>query len=960
MKKRILTLIICAVLGTVSVSYADKNTEMSVMPSIEGGFEFDFSHFDSASQLPWMFNCYTTNDRTDFFTEGGISVSASEGESYLQTAELSGDRPFIVSFSASAVNTVGNASVYLRDNLPAHSGCELPLIAFKNGNITVFGIHSLEFDGGEKEFIAEINPNGKTAFYINNNKIFQTENIYELKPTLSNFNFGGFFLRFHTSAPSGSKGENKIKVTRVMCTENKSIYKDLSVSVLGLFRNNEAEKAPQTGTNAVRWRISNNSDEEHELEIHTDYNSVRNINKVNVPAGTAIIAEGVCNIEKCNRGDNVASFVAMEGSAVSEKFSCVSKGYEPLNMHDVALLVPNSHPRLIGNNDCFLKAAEISLSETPIGESWRNGYDADLANKLISKSASGAYLHVPCSYKDSDPLRLVCADTVLRYCKSLAGAFKLTGNTEYRKRLWVELENAGRTFPDWNPKHFLDTASITAAFAISYDWLYDEWTQSERDFIKNTLIQKGLSEYQKGYNGTLDSYCQWRFRTNNWNVVCNGGAVLGALALIDEEDSKELCSEVLSRALDSLSLALNSFSSDGAWYEGISYWSYSMQFLTLIMSSLKYSYNTLCGMDNMPNIEKTAFFAINTTGAYTANINDAGAEKYVSIPEYMFFASVYKVSVAGTYRMKQLKENSLECEIIDILWYNEEYCNGQIETNTPSLYVMSGLDLATVKCEKSFAAIHWGYNNISHGHLDGGTVFYDAMGERWLEDLGADDYNAYNYFNVADSAYPQNRWGYYRLRAEGHNTIVIGNDSSVPDQIPDSSGRIIKAVEYKTGAFAVVDMSGYYKNAVSVMRGIRCDFTTGAAVLCDEVLLEEGNENTPVYHYFHTRANAALSKDRKSVYLFMQDGETLKTVKMILLTDGEFTVSKDVAADTSPNPDLWEGNITLSKKQKVNNTKKITVAQNGGGTVQIAFVPLNYAEALTSFSSMVLPQLSQW
>ena len=32
---------------------------------------------------------------------------------------------------------------------------------------------------------------------------------------------------------------------------------------------------------------------------------------------------------------------------------------------------------------------------------------------------------------------------------------------------------AAAAFPDWNPSHFLDTAEMTHAFAIGYDWLYE-------------------------------------------------------------------------------------------------------------------------------------------------------------------------------------------------------------------------------------------------------------------------------------------------------------------------------------------------------------------------------------------------------------------------------------------------------------------------------------------------------
>ena len=50
--------------------------------------------------------------------------------------------------------------------------------------------------------------------------------------------------------------------------------------------------------------------------------------------------------------------------------------------------------------------------------------------------------------------------------------YRLEGKPAYAERAWQELDAAAH-FPDWNPRHFLDTAEMTHAFAVAYDWLYD-------------------------------------------------------------------------------------------------------------------------------------------------------------------------------------------------------------------------------------------------------------------------------------------------------------------------------------------------------------------------------------------------------------------------------------------------------------------------------------------------------
>ena len=46
-----------------------------------------------------------------------------------------------------------------------------------------------------------------------------------------------------------------------------------------------------------------------------------------------------------------------------------------------------------------------------------------------------------------------------------------------------ELEAAAH-FTNWNPRHFLDTAEMTHAFAIGYDWLYEAWTPAQRATLR--------------------------------------------------------------------------------------------------------------------------------------------------------------------------------------------------------------------------------------------------------------------------------------------------------------------------------------------------------------------------------------------------------------------------------------------------------------------------------------------
>ena len=58
---------------------------------------------------------------------------------------------------------------------------------------------------------------------------------------------------------------------------------------------------------------------------------------------------------------------------------------------------------------------------------------------------------------------------------TLALMYRLTGRDPWLRRAVMEL-NAAANFRDWNPARFVDTAEMTHAFAIGYDWLYNALT----------------------------------------------------------------------------------------------------------------------------------------------------------------------------------------------------------------------------------------------------------------------------------------------------------------------------------------------------------------------------------------------------------------------------------------------------------------------------------------------------
>jgi len=126
----------------------------------------------------------------------------------------------------------------------------------------------------------------------------------------------------------------------------------------------------------------------------------------------------------------------------------------------------------------------------------------------------------------------------------------------------------------WNTAHFLDTAELTAAFAIAYDWMYDIWSPQQREQIMWSLINNGLSRGLQALTTDATTFGWWKTVNGNWNCVSNGGMILGSLAISNAAIN-----------------CVNATSKDGSWVETTNYWycgfvfCYCREFFKLIWRS---------------------------------------------------------------------------------------------------------------------------------------------------------------------------------------------------------------------------------------------------------------------------------------------------------------------------------------------------------------------------------------
>lgn len=182
-----------------------------------------------------------------------------------------------------------------------------------------------------------------------------------------------------------------------------------------------------------------------------------------------------------------------------------------------------------------------------------------------------------------------------------------------------------------------------------------------------------------------------------------------------------------------------------------------------------------------------------------------------------------------------------------------------------------------------------GPTRASHGHLDVGSFVVEALSQRWAIDLGVDDYNLPGYFGNL-------RWTYYRMRAEGHNTLVI-NPSAEPDQTLGAVARIVRFSDEKGSAFAVADLTGAYQpSAKRVWRGIRLVDDRAVLIQDDVELAQPGT----LYWFLHTRMETALSTDGRQAEL-RQGGATMR-IRLLQPEGARFRVMDAKPLPSSPTP----------------------------------------------------------
>jgi len=485
--------------------------------------------------------------------------------------------------------------------------------------------------------------------------------------------------------------------------------------------------------------------------------------------------------------------------------------------------------------------------------------------------------------------------------------YRLEGDRKWLDRAWLEMQ-AVVDFPDWNPSHYLDTAEMMHALGIGYDWFYHGLTEEQRKTIRDGLWRHGLRLSHAAYMG-LEAEGQqgWRHVTNNWNFVCNGGSSLAAMAVLDE--MPEPCTEILHQGFQYIQIPLEHFEPDGAWWEGVGYWGYSIRYFVPYLRGLETAFGTDFGL--VAGLQDTGFAQAGDFPVYLVsplggiyNFADSGSGSGRYQHSGLFYLAARFRNPLYQYFQEQHTSGRLE----DILYY--EPLPAELATaDLPLDKHFRQTEVATTRSSWSdpdaiFVGIKCGRNGIAHAHQDLGSFVFYALGEKWFIDLGTERQTYLSHQHHLPKS------EFYRIREEGHNTLVFDPGTGFC-QDPKGSSEINRFETSPAEAFAVADLTDAYRDhALSVERGYRLLGGRRALLVQDEFTAKQ---QADVWWFAHGAKDTDYTVDEPGTTVTLQRGDKRCQARLLSPSGARFTVMDATPLPTSPNPDIQDPNNGLKK-----------------------------------------------
>lgn len=519
-----------------------------------------------------------------------------------------------------------------------------------------------------------------------------------------------------------------------------------------------------------------------------------------------------------------------------------------------------SHPRLF-----------VTKEELPNLRSRINNNPSLKKDLLLLIDKCDTYLEKPPTKYYLVGIRLFSACyEVKQRLMDLSTAYLITQDKKYADRAWKELENC-LNWEDFNLQtHFLDSGEIGPGIAIAYDFLYDYLTDEQKAFVRERLTELYLDYCVGVYSGNSNyKALEYRNVQSNWGMVCGTSMFMVASTLMDEEEPDSIltqkCKYIAANALQTMEHIHTAVAPEGKWDEGMGYFEYIFEHTGWSFITMKNVYGDDFEFYSAPGVGELVEYAMfNQTlnGAFNYSSIGPGIPKTFA-PEVYVFGKLYgdknkEAAYNDFYNMLGLKTY-----LARYLLFCDPSTISKADYSILPLdryYKTNGIGIMKGSWEDSgslYVGVSGGRTDTYNScHYDKGSFIFEALGERWIIDMGRNGNDTYPFLK----------------RTETHSALVINPDGGYGQEF-EKDTKIIRVESQPTEALMIYDLTEVYGTKTKgYKRGFLVSDNRNTLTVQDELNLT--NPSALQWNLI-TGAEVKISPDLHSATL-TQGGETLK------------------------------------------------------------------------------------
>jgi len=373
-----------------------------------------------------------------------------------------------------------------------------------------------------------------------------------------------------------------------------------------------------------------------------------------------------------------------------------------------------------------------------------------------------------------------------------------TGDEEFREATLAHVREMGAweywswiTWRQGDPSpeaiYDLSYGENSATLAVAYDWLYDTFSEEERQLFVDIARGRSLKPFLAHTGKNPASW--FRRPDSNWNTVCAGGAGMLALAMYEE----------LSEARKSLPRVERSFEpymrhlqeTRGAWPEGIGYWNYGMRYAFTYLLSCERAIGKKHPLMQLSSTKATLRFPLDfCPNAVPCSFGDVNHWK----PLPFHYAAAVRLGCADLVPVldQHLEKQGIGSswpDAAELLLFHPRTAGKRRPSEKNVVRIYKGMDWGVLAdrmpAPHLYLAVRGGTTEVPHGHRDL-LSFHCVVGEEALINTGGVG-------EYLDTTFSNRRYELFETVPASKNAILING-------VGITGGASVKTRALKYGA----------------------------------------------------------------------------------------------------------------------------------------------------------------